>query len=45
LMKKGERRLVIIPPELGYGARGLAPRIPRDATLVFLIELLDIKRG
>lgn len=43
-MKRGERRLVIIPPELGYGARGSPPRIPRDATLVFLIELLDFKR-
>ena len=43
-MKKGERRLVIIPPELGYGMRGSPPRIPRNATLVFLIELLDIKR-
>ena len=43
-MKKGERRLVIIPPELGYGMRGLPPHIPRNATLVFLVELLDIKR-
>ena len=43
-MKKGERRVVIIPPELAYGMRGQPPRIPRNATLVFLIELLDIKR-
>jgi len=43
LMKRGERRLVIIPPELAYGMRGLPPRIPREATLVFLIELLDFK--
>lgn len=43
-MKKGERRLVIIPPELGYGMRGHPPRIPRNATLIFLIELLEIKR-
>jgi FKBP-type peptidyl-prolyl cis-trans isomerase len=43
-MKKGEKRLVIIPAELAYGTRGSPPRIPRDATLVFLIELLDIKR-
>lgn len=43
-MKKGERRVVIIPPELGYGMRGSPPRIPRNSTLVFLIELLDIKR-
>ena len=44
LMKRGERRVVIIPPELGYGMRGSPPRIPRDATLVFLIELIDFKR-
>lgn len=43
-MKKGERRLVIIPPELAYGTRGKPPRIPRNATLLFLIELIDIKR-
>ena len=43
-MKKGERRLVIIPPELAYGTRGSPPQIPRDSTLIFLIEVLDIKR-
>ncbi len=43
-MRKGERRLVIIPPELGYGTRGSPPRIPRDATLVFVMELVEIKR-
>jgi FKBP-type peptidyl-prolyl cis-trans isomerase len=43
-MKAGERRLVIIPSELAYGSRGSPPRIPRHATLVFLIEVLEIKR-
>jgi FKBP-type peptidyl-prolyl cis-trans isomerase len=43
LMKRGEKRLVIIPPELAYGSRGQPPSIPRDATLVFEIELLEIK--
>jgi len=43
-MKVGERRLVIIPPELAYGTRGMPPRVPRNATLVFLIELVGIKR-
>jgi peptidylprolyl isomerase len=42
-MKKGERRLVIVPPELAYGMRGSPPRIPGNATLVFLIELIDFK--
>lgn len=40
LMKRGEKRLVIIPPELGYGTRGQPPKIGRNATLVFEIELL-----
>jgi FKBP-type peptidyl-prolyl cis-trans isomerase len=44
LMKKGEKRLVIIPPELAYGTRGQPPKIPRSATLVFEMELLDIKK-
>jgi peptidylprolyl isomerase len=43
-MKEGERRLVIIPPELGFGMRGSPPRVPRNTTLVFLIELIRIKR-
>lgn len=43
-MKRGEKRLVILPPELAYGSRGQPPKIPRNATLVFEIELLDFKR-
>ncbi|HVU32393.1 MAG TPA: FKBP-type peptidyl-prolyl cis-trans isomerase [Opitutaceae bacterium] len=43
-MKKGEKRIVIIPPELAYGTRGQPPDIPRDATLVFEMEILDIVR-
>lgn len=43
LMKRGEKRLVIIPPELAYGSRGQPPKIHRNATLVFEIELLEIK--
>jgi FKBP-type peptidyl-prolyl cis-trans isomerase len=44
-MKKGEKRLVIIPPELAYGTRGQPPSIPRSATLVFEMEVLDIERN
>jgi FKBP-type peptidyl-prolyl cis-trans isomerase len=40
-MKKGEKRLIVVPYELGYGTRGDPPRIPRRATLVFEIEVLE----
>jgi FKBP-type peptidyl-prolyl cis-trans isomerase len=43
-MKRGEKRLIIVPYELGYGTRGDPPRIPRRATLVFEIELVDFTR-
>lgn len=40
-MRKGEKWLLVVPPELGYGARGKPPEIGRYATLVFEMELLD----
>jgi FKBP-type peptidyl-prolyl cis-trans isomerase len=43
-MKPGEKRLVVIPSELAYGTHGWLPRIPRDATLVFEMELLKVDR-
>uniref|UniRef100_A0A8C6T593 peptidylprolyl isomerase n=1 Tax=Neogobius melanostomus TaxID=47308 RepID=A0A8C6T593_9GOBI len=43
-MCAGERRKLIIPPELAYGKEGTG-KIPPESTLTFLIELLDIKNG
>ena len=43
-MQPGGKRLLLLPPALGYGARGVQGIVPPDASLIFIIELLDLEK-
>jgi FKBP-type peptidyl-prolyl cis-trans isomerase FkpA len=42
-MKVGGQRTLVIPPQMGYGARGAGGVIPPNATLKFDVELLEVR--
>jgi FKBP-type peptidyl-prolyl cis-trans isomerase len=43
-MCAGEKRKLVVPPELGYGEAGAPPDLPGGATLAFEVELVSLDR-
>lgn len=41
-MKVGGRRMIVLPPQFGYGAAGSPPTIPANSTLVFVVDLVKV---
>ncbi len=41
-MKVGGRRMIVLPPQFGYGAAGQPPTIPANSTLVFVVDLVKV---
>lgn len=41
-MKKGSKRLLVVPPSLGYGSQGAGNKIPPNSTLIFEIEVVRV---
>jgi peptidylprolyl isomerase len=44
-LRVGDQAIFVIPPAIGYGSRGAGGVIPPDATLIFIVELVDVKAG
>jgi FKBP-type peptidyl-prolyl cis-trans isomerase len=43
MMRKGEKAFIVSPPELAYGANGIPELVPPNATLIYNLELMEIK--
>lgn len=42
-LRVGDRATLVIPPQLGYGAKGAGAVIPPNATLIFIVEIMDVR--
>lgn len=42
-LRVGDQATLVIPPQLGYGAKGAGGVIPPDATLIFIVEVMGVK--